>query len=94
MISQRAIERDVLEGAKQTFLAMPDWFIEVHQGCGLESQGGSVKRLISYFSTNYQCYIAEEDPKNDYCTWREFRPMEQSAIPSGRFFLAAVAKSN
>jgi len=87
-------ECQVLEGARQTFLTKPDWFIEVHQGCGLENHGGSVDRVLTYFASGYQCYIARQHTANDYARWNEFERLEQSEIPSERFFLAAVAKQN
>ena len=45
-------ECEVLERATQTFQRKPDWFVEVHQGAGLEDRGGSVDRVLSYFATN------------------------------------------
>ena len=41
-----------LEGAARTFEANPDWFVEVHVGCGLEAAGGSVDDILSSFPSN------------------------------------------
>jgi FkbM family methyltransferase len=85
-------ECEVLEGANQTFRAKPDWFIEVHQSVGLENHGGSVDRVLSYFANGYQCYIAKQTAANDYSDGNEFELLEESDLPTGRFFLVAIAK--
>lgn len=85
-------ECDVLEGAKRTFLTRPDWLIEVHQDAGLESRGGSAAKVVSFFADGYRCYVASETPSNNYTEWAPFEPLEVTGIPSGRFFLAALAK--
>lgn len=85
-------ECDVLEGAKRTFLSRPDWLIEVHQDAGLESRGGSAAKVVSFFAGDYGCYVASETPSNNYTEWARFEPLEEAGIPSGRFFLAAIAK--
>jgi len=85
-------ECEVLEGATQTFQRKPDWFVEVHQGAGLEDHGGSVDRVLSYFADSYQCYIAKETAANDYVQWNGFKLLKESDLPAGRFYLVAMAK--
>jgi FkbM family methyltransferase len=85
-------ECDVLDGATRTFATRPDWFVEVHQGAGLEDHGGSLARVLSYFEKDYKCYFARETPENDYSYWNQFEPVQKSTLPSGRFFLLAAAQ--
>ena len=50
-------ECEALAGATSTMKACPDFYIEVHTGCGLESSGGSVSRVLSYFPNDrYRLY--------------------------------------
>ena len=84
-------ECEVLAGAEQAFRKKPDWFIEVHQGAGLETLGGSVDRVLSYFAQDYHCYVAITMTANDYSDWNQFGLLDEANLPSGRFFLAAIA---
>jgi FkbM family methyltransferase len=86
-------ECEVLDGATRTFRKRPDWFVEVHQGAGLEDRGGSVDRVLSHFADGYQCYIAKPTTANDYADWNGFQLLEQSDLPADRFYLVAIAKT-
>lgn len=80
-------ELEVLKGATETLRAGADWFIEVHQGCGLEAYGGSVADLFAAFpSERYQFLFCAQDGVT-------FTPLsDPSELPKIRFFLVALAR--
>jgi FkbM family methyltransferase len=84
-------ECDALAGAAKTFQNRPDWFIEVHQGIGLEERGGSVERLLSHFAESYRCYCATPTTSNDYSDWNAFELLDKGQYPADRFYLVALA---
>lgn len=49
-IDVEGYECEVLAGASKTLAHLPDLYIEVHAGLGLEDFGGSVEKLLSYLS--------------------------------------------
>lgn len=82
-IDVEGFECALLEGAQKTFVSRPDCFVEVHVGAGLETFGGSVKRVLSLFPDGYRFFIAPPDGA--------FGPMkEDSAELTQRFFLIAI----
>ncbi|MBV9768032.1 MAG: FkbM family methyltransferase, partial [Bryobacterales bacterium] len=86
-IDVEGYECRALEGASKTLATRPHAFVEVHLGEGLESFGGSVERLLSYFSSSaYELYFNEENGA-------AFRPMrEPNELPKHRFFLIAISR--
>ena len=48
-VDVEGFECAVLDGAGASLDRIPNWFIEVHGGAGLEKFGGSVDRLLGYF---------------------------------------------
>jgi len=88
-IDVEGFECRALAGAGQTFAAQPDWFVEVHVGCGLEAAGGSAEQVLEYFpGTLFARYVHNEgDPE----------PIPLEAAPPEklrrRFFLTAVVRN-
>jgi FkbM family methyltransferase len=71
-----------LAGARETLKRCPNWCIEVHAGCGLESFGGSTEQVLDTFRDRgfgLFGYVNERD---------NVRPMLE--IPQDRFFLIAT----
>ncbi len=77
----------VLRGATKTLQRGPDCFVEVHVGMGLESLGGSIGEVLSFFPpSQYEVRISGESP-------RSFRPPElDDPLFRDRFFLLATRK--
>jgi FkbM family methyltransferase len=80
-------ELEALKGATDTLRAGADWFIEVHQGCGLEQYGGSVDEVLAAFPVElfklYFC-LAESN---------EFWQLQHAdALPNNRFYLIAISE--
>jgi len=77
-----------LRGASKTLARKPDCFVEVHLGTGLETFGGSVEEVLSFFpQTAYELFAASEPN-------REFVPITPTyRIPGERFFLLAIRRS-
>jgi len=82
-------ECQVLRGARRTLPSVPDCFVEVHVGVGLERLGGSVGDVLSFFPQDrYELRIASEEQ-------REFVPFSpDSSLMAARFFLIAVARAD
>jgi FkbM family methyltransferase len=86
-IDVEGYECKVLEGAKRALLGAPDCFIEVHIGEGLETAGGSVDAIVSFFPRDqfkfFMCSQSSPDPV----------PFERNhAMTRSRFFLIAVSQ--
>jgi FkbM family methyltransferase len=81
-------ECQVLEGARQTLENLPDCFIEVHVGVGLESFGGSAGKVLDYLRRpGYRLVEAET-------TDSVFRPVGTvSGIMDKHFYLAALGSN-
>lgn len=80
-------ECKALKGAQKTLALEPHCFVEIHSGVGLETAGGSVEQVISYFPpSRFELHIREEDDER-------FRDLQGKSWPQGRFFLLALAKS-
>jgi FkbM family methyltransferase len=78
-------ETQVLRGAAKTFAGIPDWYVEVHVGAGLE-KFGSVTEVVEHFENAYELYIASNT--------QPFRPFSWgSQILKDRFYLVALAKA-
>jgi len=84
MLDVEGYECRALSGATETLRSGPDWFVEVHGGCGLESFGGSIQKVVRRFQDfEYTLYCqTDEHYREQVC------PM--SAISEGRFFLIAT----
>jgi FkbM family methyltransferase len=87
-VDVEGFECQVFRGARGVWSARPDWFVEVHAGCGLEAAGGSVEEVLNWFPpAEYEQWVhTEGDP----------RPVPRDeALPerlAGRFFLTAVKR--
>ena len=80
-------EAQVLAGAKSSLLHQPDCFIEVHVGCGLESFGGTVDEILTYFPADrFERMCAREG--------EPFQPLATCPPHTieGRFYLIAIAR--
>ena len=76
-----------LDGARSVLASEPDFFIEVHVGCGLEKLGGSVDRLVSFFPRGRYSLLVREDEDDAV-----FRPYtDADPVIRRRFFLLARA---
>lgn len=85
-VDVEGFEARVLAGASSTFASRPDWFVEVHVGCGLEAAGGSVDEVLRHFPPGaYDRFVhTEHQPP--------VRLEATSAVTlSDRFFLTALA---
>lgn len=79
-------EVHALRGASNTLKRCPDCMVEVHVGCGLESNGHSAADVLSFFPEDrYRRFIRTEAEQT-------MRPL--TTIPGERFFVVAIAKSN
>lgn len=77
-------ECKALEGASETLKSGPDWHVEVHSGCGLESFGGSADELWKTFrSHGYTVYGRTGQKYEDH-----FEVI--SSIPKGHCYLIAT----
>jgi FkbM family methyltransferase len=87
-VDVEGFECQVLRGARGVWSARPDWFVEVHAGCGLEAAGGSVDEVLSWFPpAEYDQWVhTEDDPRP---VPRDETPPERLAR---RFFLTAVKR--
>ena len=81
-------ECQVLRGGRATLAQVPDCFVEVHIGKGLEAEGGSLAEVLSFFpAERYDLWAASEEQ-------RQFVPFDRSSVlVKSRFFLAALARS-
>lgn len=80
-------ELDVLAGANATLGSHADWFVEVHVGCGLETNGGRWQMVLSHFPEDaYERLIASERQP-------DFHPFDASSeVLNERFFLLALRR--
>lgn len=78
-----------LAGAGATFAAGPDWFVEVHVGCGLEAAGGSVAEVLGHFPEGaFDRFVHSEGDRA--VTPLAAAPPEKLAA---RFFLTALCRA-
>lgn len=81
-------EARALAAASETFATGPDWFVEVHVGCGLEAAGGSVEQIFGHFpASEFERFVHTEGDRE---------PTPFAAAPAElfctRFFLTALAR--
>jgi FkbM family methyltransferase len=77
-----------LAGATATLSNRPDWFVEVHVGCGLEAAGGSVEQVLAHFpEEHFDRHVYSEGEA--VAIPLAFAP---AAKLRDRFFLTAVGK--
>lgn len=86
-IDIEGFECAALEGARETLRDfVPDCFVEVHCGIGLEKLGGSVSKVVSLFPRElYQ--LLWSNAQDDV-----FREVKLDDLPKKRFFLVALAR--
>jgi len=86
-IDIEGFEHQALTGAERVLSTRPDFFVEIHAGCGLEEYGGSVEGVINLFNTlDYNLFYAPISGDDTH----EFKPLDLSGLPAERFFLIAV----
>ncbi len=83
-IDVEGYECHALRGARKVLETVPDMYIEVHLGCGLEAAQGSVAELFSLLPTD----------RYHLCCWTERDPTPRAVLapvdcPTERFFLVA-----
>jgi FkbM family methyltransferase len=80
----------ILRGATSVLRRQPDFFVEVHVGCGLERLGSSSKEVLSCFPpSDYDLYVAV--PSTGRVA--EFVAFHANQIPpEERFFLVCLAR--
>ena len=76
-----------LAGAKNVLSKDVDFFVEIHVGVGLETLGGTVDKVLSYFpEQQFERFVRVENDK-------QFRPLlPDDSIFQDRFFLIAIRK--
>jgi FkbM family methyltransferase len=89
-IDIEGFECAALEGARVTLVRhVPDCFVEVHSGYGLEKLGGSVAKVVSFFPPAAYRVLYGNGRDN------VFHELNSTAdLPRGRFFLLALAREN
>lgn len=87
-VDVEGFEERVLRGAEETFAARPDWFVEVHTGCGLEAAGGTPAQVLAHFPP--EAYARYVHAPGD----REPVPLDDAPPEAlrARFFLTAIAR--
>lgn len=81
-------EHKVLSGAKSILQTKADWFVEVHINAGLESEGGSLEQVLSFFPQDrFELLIA---PVGDGERYVPYDPA--SSIMNIRFNLLALSR--
>jgi FkbM family methyltransferase len=86
-VDVEGFECAVLRGATETLKKLPDCFVEVHTGEGLEEFGGSVADVLAFFTNKpYNLYMMPAEHEHDP---RPFDPNAKTA--QERFLLIAMA---
>jgi FkbM family methyltransferase len=75
-------ECQVLRGARQTLAAFPDCYIEVHIDTGLETEGGSLEEVLSFFpSESWEHWLSPDD-------WQPYVAFDPATTkPAKRFWM-------
>jgi FkbM family methyltransferase len=77
-------ECQALRGAARTLERLPDCYVEIHGGYGLELAGGSAEEVLSLFPARHYDFLAwTENSAQPVPLW------DGRACPPGRFFLVA-----
>jgi FkbM family methyltransferase len=88
-IDVEGFECEVLAGASQTIMTkIPDCYVEVHVGMGLERFGGSPSKVLSFFPRNRYRLLWRDEA---HTTFSEVTSTE--SLPRNRFHLLALATS-
>lgn len=92
-IDVEGYECEVLAGATQALRHIPDLFIEVHTGLGLEEFGGSLKKLLGFLSVDdYELFaIRPARTRGDrdlFCAFDKYLDWIRE-----RFYLVALKKT-
>ena len=92
-IDVEGYECEVLAGASATLAGVPDLYIEMHPGCGLEDFGGSVEKVLSYLPAHaYELFaIRPAHPPDGTDLVCAFDPGLDWLC--GRFYLVALGKT-
>lgn len=84
-------ECHAMRGASEVLRSLPDCFVEVHVGAGLEAAGGSVPELLGHFrNEQYRVLVAPA------VTRKRFVPIDSvgSDFFESRFYLLALARES
>ncbi len=80
-------EGHALKGATETLKSLPDCYVEVHLGYGLERAGGSAKQIASFFDrSKYDLYYWISDKDKPQLL------VNLESLPSVKFCLVALSK--
>lgn len=86
-IDTEGYELRILGAGRSTLAMLPDFFIEVHVGKGLEAFGGTADRVVSEFPPSDYEVLASPGPGHP------FAPVQPgAAVTRSRFFLLALAR--
>lgn len=78
-----------LRAGRRVLSTRPDVFVEVHVGCGLETAGGSVDKVLWYLPPHrFDRYVAvpHEGQEGTFCD------LDVKALPASRFYIVAIGK--
>jgi FkbM family methyltransferase len=88
-IDVEGFECEVLAGARQTIMTkIPDCYVEVHVGMGLERFGGSPSKVLSFFPRNRYMLVWCDESKTIFS-----EVTSTESLPRNRFHLLALATS-
>lgn len=87
-IDVEGMECMALAGGSLTLRSLPDCFVEVHVGTGLEACGGSVEEIVSLFPSESFDLLFRYEPDP------HFVPLDRNLRPDSRFFLVAISRKD
>jgi len=90
-IDVEGYECEALAGATKTLQSFPDCFVEVHVNGRLETFGGSVSRVLSYFpQSHYKLFVRKPEKRMSSCgSYAELTP--NTPLVKNYFYLTAIA---